>query len=30
MYVRQTIVYVVCIMIMYVVWLRDYIKNKNK
>jgi hypothetical protein len=30
MYVRQTIVYVVCIMIMYVLWLRDYIKNKNK
>jgi hypothetical protein len=30
MYVRQTIVYVVCIMIMYIVWLKDYIKNKNK
>ncbi len=30
MYVRQTIVYVVCIMIMYVLWLRDYIKNKDK
>ena len=30
MYVKQTIVYVVCIMIMYVLWLRDYIKNKDK
>ena len=30
MYVKQTIVYVVCIMIMYIVWLRDFIKNKRK
>ncbi len=30
MYIRQTILYVISIMIMYVIWLRDYIKNKNK
>jgi hypothetical protein len=30
MYVKQTLIYVVCIMIMYVLWLRDYIKNKDK
>ena len=29
MYDNQTIVYVVCIMTMYVLWLIDYIKNKR-
>ena len=29
MYDNQTIVYVVCIMTMYVLWLIDYIKNKK-
>ena len=30
MYDNQTIFYVVCIMTMYVLWLRDFIKNKRK
>ena len=30
MYDNQTIMYVVCIMTMYVLWLRDFIKNKKK
>lgn len=30
MYNGQTIVYVVCIMTGYILWLRDYLKNKNK
>ena len=30
MYDNQTIMYVVCIMTMYVLWLRDFIKNKRK
>lgn len=29
MYIKQTILYVVSIMIMYIIWLRDYIKNKK-
>ena len=29
MYDNQTIVYVLCIMTAYVLWLRDYIKNKR-